>query len=985
MISRIKLSILEKYNLLPVEFQIPMCNTILNLIYSNDKFTKCQSIEELDLIQNNSKSDISYYKSMRPIIKCLFDLENDTWIDQILNTYITDDQINNNQIINSQMTDDQINDNQINDDQINDDQIINSQMTNDQINDDQINDDQINNNQIINSQMTDDQINDNQINDDQINDDQINDNQINDDQIINSQMTDDQINDNQINDNQIINNQMTDDQINDDQINNNQIINSQMTDDQINDDQINDDQINDDQINDDQINDDQINDDQINDDQIMDIHITNIIKSTKSKIIQTKLTKSKSNNYPNAIIDESNDSNEFNEFNEFNKFNEFNESDSSDMLNLSIPILANEDYDDESNDNFKLNTSQKQVVERYKKQDINSGIICHATGTGKTISIFLTITEFERLNPNLTNNTIFIFCNYKNIINQMFYKSNENGTTTINYDLFRMLKKHNVFDLWSYNIYNLTDKSIRNHIMKNINQIKIMNKKKIFLINPQFVISNEKQTYMNLPTPNLILHDECHSITGNFVFKFLMYFKNLNAKIIGTSATPIRNIRSSHNYHLLKTIYSSDGENLNLISSYEYITAIINGDILNFEVFWFEALLNSNAQTNRLNETNIQNLIECIHKVCLTAPNKKVLLWCGTTDHANNVYDKICKNAQMLEIFGINIFIDHSKIDTDNLISESYNKFKSLKSNCIMICADKYREGSDFEYLDIIVFGDLVKSKGELSFIQCIGRVLRKGFNKTVGYVIDHYDASTDYKTKTRDIINKLIGYYYEFFNYTSDTTNKTDKSNIDKFNYAIEMYEDILYRYRFEKSDDSNIIMIKLTDNLSIKINTGLNNENFANVDQQFKPAIIQHIQKEFNLQADELLRLEYMKFKKNNNEFLQIETKDEYYNKMNDLNLEPTPEIKYALFWTNWHDYLAIDTSLFPESVDKLKEIILDYNIRSWNEYLKMAKNLNLPIMLTEFYGSTYSNFNELIDYNMDVNRKTKSTKNNKNTKKR
>ena len=660
---------------------------------------------------------------------------------------------------------------------------------------------------------------------------------------------------------------------------------------------------------------------------------------------------------------------------------------------LKIFIDPNEMYEpveanNTDNFGFKLNKSQIQVSDSYDKNGVVSGLICHATGTGKTNCIFLTITKS-------CANTTFILCHYKNILSQMFYKSNKDGSKTINYDLFRKLKMSNIFDIWLYDIYDLTNDNVRRKIMKNINKFKSIDttnttdttdttntttKKRIFLINPQFVISKINNSYKLLPTPNLIIHDECHTITGLYTFNFLLYFKQLGSVMVGLSATPVRYLKSLENYNLLKSIYSNDRQNqqINIISSYEYITAIINNDILNFEIYWFEAQLSAKSANNKINPFNINNLINAIINTCSISPNKKPLLWCGTIAHAKHIWEKFTTNEEIKKIFPTesSILLDHSGIE-ETKSTEIYAKFKSAENNCLMICADKYREGSDFEYLDCVGFADLVKKKSDLPFIQCIGRVLRKGYNKTVGYVIDHYDVSSNYETRAKEIVTKLINYYYEFFSYAkrsdTDNTDNTDTNNLearsDNFNNAIAIYEDILCRYKFEKVDENgkkNIIMVKLNDDIAIKIHTGLSDINFEVINNEFKPMINEFIQKEYNLNLDETLLMEYMEFRKNNKEFFLIETKNEYNDRVNEFGLIPDPKIKYCTIWTNWYDYLGIDTSIYPQTIDEWKNLCLSNKISSYKEYIDKikAKVLNLPLMPEEIYGSSYTNFDIILD---------------------
>ena len=59
-----------------------------------------------------------------------------------------------------------------------------------------------------------------------------------------------------------------------------------------------------------------------------------------------------------------------------------------------------------------LNQSQNQVLNYYRANGVKSGLITHATGTGKTNCIFITMGATE---PDV----IFILCSYKSILKQL--------------------------------------------------------------------------------------------------------------------------------------------------------------------------------------------------------------------------------------------------------------------------------------------------------------------------------------------------------------------------------------------------------------------------------------------------------------------------------------------------------------------------------------------------------------------------------------
>ena len=593
---------------------------------------------------------------------------------------------------------------------------------------------------------------------------------------------------------------------------------------------------------------------------------------------------------------------------------------------------------------FALNDSQNLVKDFYQNNGLQSGIICHATGTGKTNCEFIT------MGCSVNNKIIFLLCNYVDIIKQTFYDKNNK----FNYSLFRSLKNIGIFDVWSYDIYNLTNIRKRDLIVKNISTIMLNQRKKIFLINSQYIANGSKR-YKLLPYPDLIVFDECHCITAHNTFELLSYFKRSETKIVGLSATPIRNLKSDTNYDKLRYIFSELNDEINIISNYENVKAIIKGDILNIEIFWFEALLNEKAIQNKNNETNINNCIKQIAHVLNLMPYKKLLIWCGTIEFTDKMYLELCNK---LSNYGINnaikyedglniddnmipIFKDHSQINDYT----TYEKFKPLK-NCIIVCADKYREGSDIPFLGCVVMGDFSKKKSSLVFIQCIGRAQRKERDapeKQIAYVIDHIDVSDTQQNKIKDIVNKIIGYYNDFF---SNTISMNDVQDL------LQKYRTILTRYDFKQLANENIILVSLNENFKIKIHTGIINVNFQHIEQEFTQEINRQFKEENNLSEDDILRLEYSTFKiKNQRDFL-IETDAEYLTRIEEFNLEPDPKSKYGIHWINWYDYLGIDISGYPATKNAWLSKCKEHRIRDEKRYKNICVNKNLPSMPQELY---------------------------------
>jgi hypothetical protein len=301
----------------------------------------------------------------------------------------------------------------------------------------------------------------------------------------------------------------------------------------------------------------------------------------------------------------------------------------------------------------------------------------------------------------------------------------------------------------------------------------------------------------------------------------------------------------------------------------------------------------------------------------------------------------------------LDIFKDHSEIESNDF--KIYKKYESG----ILVCADKYREGSDIRYLDCIVFADFVKNKGVLPFIQCIGRVQRKSNindrnQKTVGYVIDSYEIQ-NIDNKTTDIVNKLICYYYDFFSKTEIYGDKKTSENL------LRQYKDILSKYKFVKVnitehngiENENMIIIKLNDELHIKIHTKINDINFNNVARDFNNRISEHIVKNTEITEMEEKQFYYNKFKLDNKNY-KINSNKEYNEKIEIYNLIENPQEYFQEIWKGWYDYLDIDISMYPKTLTELKIKCNEYNIFTLKQYNSVALQYNLPTMIKELYDN-------------------------------
>ena len=336
-----------------------------------------------------------------------------------------------------------------------------------------------------------------------------------------------------------------------------------------------------------------------------------------------------------------------------------------------------------------LRTNQKCAIDKAIKNNFKSGIYFHATGTGKSWISLEIILSFNKIYPK---KNIFWICEQKSILIEQF----DRGT-------IKEKGYNKVFE--KFMVINYTEKKPRDWYSQ-INSAKIWGKPLLIVINRSFLVSQQKYEKIKIPI-NLVIHDECHSITNKTTQKFYEYILNKykNISCLGFSATPNLEIRPYDN----------------IISSYSIYDAYCDNVILKPKIKWLKS--------NKILD-NTELMYYCkweIEKLYY----KKIIIWCGMIKYCIELAKLWKKNFK-----DYTICLDTSK---DINKYSTFEEFKNKKEKAILFCACKHREGSDIKNLDCCIFLDKVENRNPKTFIQCIGRVLRKDKNnkKKYGLILD--------------------------------------------------------------------------------------------------------------------------------------------------------------------------------------------------------------------------------------------------------
>lgn len=346
-----------------------------------------------------------------------------------------------------------------------------------------------------------------------------------------------------------------------------------------------------------------------------------------------------------------------------------------------------------------LRAHQVSAIQTTIDNNFESGVHFHATGTGKSWVSLQTIIEFQKRNPKCN---ILWICEQKSILTEQFDRTvlKQRGFQAI-HETFLVLDYSQYKDQNWYSVVNSS------HVWK---------KPLLVIINRAFLISQFKYKQLNSPI-DLVIHDECHSISNRTTRDFYVWLFNRhpNTSCIGFSATPNLNHKPF----------------TNVLSHYSIYDAFVDGIIVPPRIQWWKSpTVLSFEEIGGMVAKQIQNLVY-----------KKMIVWCGMIEHAHQLVESWKKFFP-----GFYLEVDTSKDETD--ITEFYRK----QSNALLFCATKHREGSDIPYLDGCVFLDKVEERTPRTFIQCIGRVLRKDpeNKKTYGLVLDLRAASS------MDVINRI-------------------------------------------------------------------------------------------------------------------------------------------------------------------------------------------------------------------------------------
>ena len=178
-----------------------------------------------------------------------------------------------------------------------------------------------------------------------------------------------------------------------------------------------------------------------------------------------------------------------------------------------------------------LNPVQLNTIQNVVNDEYESGIVCIATGGGKSIISLKLINIFN--NTLITKpRSILIFTERKNILLDLFYtpqKENNKYIYVKNETYWNVWRRLGIIDMDEFNLINLVSNKD-----KNWSELKMTDKTNLIIINRVYLTLNgEYKKIIGELSPQLVIYDECQGITAKTSFEFLEYAKKVwNSKII---------------------------------------------------------------------------------------------------------------------------------------------------------------------------------------------------------------------------------------------------------------------------------------------------------------------------------------------------------------------------------------------------------------------------------------------------------------------
>ena len=626
------------------------------------------------------------------------------------------------------------------------------------------------------------------------------------------------------------------------------------------------------------------------------------------------------------------------------------ESDSEEESEDEIEDESEDEIEDEIEEyieiesNKKLNKNQIEAINNILVQDYKSGIVNQSVGAGKSFIMLNSISQhYKKYNCN--GKLYIVTCPRKEVLKKMFFTTikdkNKNDLLIINPENKKNWIKYDVIDIDKFNVIDRVETKKKNIQLDEI-------RPNILVINTDYFKTLHYENIIDYDNVNFVMFDECHGVSAKYFYEMLYdvkYIKGIN--IIGFSATPLRDKAEDKVRNIFcKSMDPNKNQYVNIISTYDVMDAIKDNVILPPNITIMEINKTCNKKIGKSNKELTENMIK---KIMPVLPYRKFIGWCGTIPRMKEWYKFFTSKFPQLKVF-CSTSKDKEHINFNTNFEGNNKSFYEMQSDCILLVVNRCREGSDIPNIDCGLYLDSIKKRGILVAIQTSGRVLRHDDlkKKKVGHIIDTFVNQGKIEIEFMTV-NMVISYYEKVLNLS----NEPHIEETNKFSMMRKMYSET----KFDK--EKNTITIKIDDNHETIINLEITTQNFDW--SKFKEKMEEMIAKKNNINMIDKNKSDFKELKEKIKDMFINKVDYKLYAKENELVINPD-EIYLEYGWDNWYDFLGIDISVYPKTLNELKIKVRECKFRTYKQYLRYAIENNLPCMLEELYKE-YTSFEELL----------------------
>ena len=446
---------------------------------------------------------------------------------------------------------------------------------------------------------------------------------------------------------------------------------------------------------------------------------------------------------------------------------------------------------------------------------------------------------------------------------------------------------------------------------------KIKSNKTLFMTATEKVIENNK-TNRNLPGSIYSMDDteifgkviDCKTINWAIENKKITDYKLV---ILKNTEDQINNIINSLNLGKNKEVQNSIMDNKNLfLSAFMSLKSIEKYNDLTHILIY----------TNKTeNAELVKRYIDVILELNIININKE------------NYYNKSLHSKSSEELNDI-------KLPDGSVKEGEITKFKKASWG-IISSVYIFGEGFDCPKLNGVIFCENMES--DIRIVQSTLRPNRldSNFPDKKAYVIIPYIDTDNFITDNEsfDKCRKIIAKIRNVDETIEQKINVVSLNNTD-YKLSNDQQEKIQYHDIIENQDELIKIILRLRCSKSLDSKCTEDQDEFNYIKQ---------LNKELNIQSKEDYSDNIIK----NKHKMYIENPEEYFNSKG--------------VWTNWYDFMGIDTNIFIQDKNDWINFCKDKNIESLDDYYELCKkHSNLPNEPIDFYKN-FSNIN----YELKINK--------------